>query len=715
MITPSKKYVRRVVLSQRGAKDKQPMATLALEVRDKLVTVRAALYTVNRTPFALEMVRDDVVIPLGPAPVSDPSFLPFTPIILDANTVIHQSPKQATPTPSVDAQRAFRSKVLSLEQQLAALRRPFPQASSEASSEAPCFSCWVASPMNQKQWYHVACSENMTFEDLWKRVMANLQGPASPRLEDFYFLWVVADRVVRVMMGEYLSNYKEFPRFLLRHKYHGIRGCVVKESIRACNVESLFSDEPPGEEGSLHYGVLTDDWMRWSVRVKGSEAACTLSSPAVQEKGLLARLSTQLVYEQQTTVITLPLSIRMTRIGPESGIVIEPQHVVFNQTSFPFVIKECSSSYLYKIPAGTRSILCLQHCTPDSQFQLRRESSEWQYSGVFSLQSGVSSILKLRNTRTHEILILHLTVSPTPSFLLVSFVASPDITPLVFQNFCPFPVTLEQSGQQQEVPAYSKFNLIETSNVVAPKLRLATAKGEEVISLDKAAAKRLSLGVLVTNKEECLAVADVYINSRGKWHYRTARLMDHALLLYRKAKLAKRVTGGHSSLSLALPLRNCAVKYESSAISLTASKSALLRLALQCSPLLPSAFPLHQLQATLLSFQASSKTAQIIQDLLAIGILYQLPQDGATPITLQQDPLYAFRKRPIAKDCSITLVVIGVSIQLFFTSSEIAQKWAKLIRFEIDTATPFSPQNWLGARRNHCELRDVDCMNGCLD
>ena len=66
MITPSKKYVRRVVLSQRGAKDKQPMATLALEVRDKLVTVRAALYTVNRTPFALEMVRDDVVIPLGP-------------------------------------------------------------------------------------------------------------------------------------------------------------------------------------------------------------------------------------------------------------------------------------------------------------------------------------------------------------------------------------------------------------------------------------------------------------------------------------------------------------------------------------------------------------------------------------------------------------------------------------------------------------------------
>ena len=59
--------------------------------------------------------------------------------------------------------------------------------------------------------------------------------------------------------------------------------------------------------------------------------------------------------------------------------------------------------------------------------------------------------------------------------------------------------------------------------------------------------------------------------------------------------------------------------------------------------------------------------------------------------------------------------MIGVSIQLFFTSSEIAQKWAKLIRFEIDTATPFSPQNWLGARRNHCELRDVDCMNGCLD
>ena len=44
MITPSKKeYVRRVVLSRRGAKDKQPMATLALEVRDKLVTMKMNL------------------------------------------------------------------------------------------------------------------------------------------------------------------------------------------------------------------------------------------------------------------------------------------------------------------------------------------------------------------------------------------------------------------------------------------------------------------------------------------------------------------------------------------------------------------------------------------------------------------------------------------------------------------------------------------------
>ena len=705
MITPSKKeYVKRVVLSQQGTKDRMPMATLLLEVKSKLITVRAALYIVNRTPFALEMVQGEVMVPLSPAPVSDPSFLPFTPIILDSHTMIHQSPKQATPTPSAEAQRAFRAKVQSLEQQLAVLKKPAPLKASEGVPIA----CWVASPVNQKQWYCIKCSEDMTFEDLWKKVVEGMQGQSSPCLEDFYFLWVVADRVVRVMMGEYLSNYKEFPRFLLRHKYHGIRGCVVKESIRACNVESLFSDEPAGEETSLPYGVLTDDWMRWSVRVKGSQSACALNSPAIQEKRLLARLSTQLMYEQQAVVITLPLSIRMTRIGAENGIVIEPQYVVFNQTSFPFIIKECNSSYLYKIPAGTRSILCLQHFSADSLFQLRRESSEWQYSGVFPIQSGVSSILKLQNTKTREILILHLTISPTPSFLLISFVASPDIIPLVFQNFCPFAVTLEQSDQQQVVPAYSKFNLIETSNVAVPKLRISTARGEEVYSLDKAASKRLSLGVLVTNKEECLAETDVYINSRGKWHYRTARLMDHVLLLYRKAKLTKRVTGGHSSLSLALPLRNCVVKYESSSVSFVTTKIALLRLALQCSPLLPSAFTLHQLQTVLLSFQASSKITQTIQDLLSIGILYKLPQGSTTPITLQQDPLFAFRKRPIAKDCSITLVVIGVHIQLFFTSSEIAQKWAKLIRFEIDTATSFSSQNWLGARRNHCELRDVD-------
>ena len=60
----------------------------------------------------------------------------------------------------------------------------------------------------------------------------------------------------------------------------------------------------------------------------------------------------------------------------------------------------------------------------------------------------------------------------------------------------------------------------------------------------------------------------------------------------------------------------------------------------------------------------SSKTGQALQDLLSIGILYKLPQDSTTPITLQQDPLYAFRTRPIAVDCSVTLLVVGVMTHL---------------------------------------------------
>ena len=61
---------------------------------------------------------------------------------------------------------------------------------------------------------------------------------------------------------------------------------------------------------------------------------------------------------------------------------------------------------------------------------------------------------------------------------------------------------------------------------------------------------------LVTMKEDCQLEADVYFQVQKKWKVRTARLADHVLLLYKSAKLTKKLRGGHSSLSLALPLYN---------------------------------------------------------------------------------------------------------------------------------------------------------------
>lgn len=703
----AKEFSKRVVLAKRTevGEEGAPCATLVVEVKEKTITIRAVLYAVNRTPFSLEMVQNKVRVPLGSIPMNDSSFVPFAPIVVDANRTLERAPVVDQKRANRAVRPAFRTKVVSLEKQLLSLRRP----DEVHPRKRDAFVCWVASPTNQKMWYSVSCTDSTTFEDLWKQVLGSMEIETPLRFTDFYFLWVTSEKVVRVTMGEYLTNFREFPRFLLRHKHHGIRGCVVTETVSANRVEFLFHDDAMGEEAACNFGVLSDEWLKWGLRVKGTETGCMMSNAVSQEKGIKVQLTSTMLNGREEVMFSLPLSVRMIKVGSENGIVIEPQYVVFNQSSFDLVLKECNSSFLYRMPAGTRSILCLQHFTPTSQFQLRRESSDWQYSGLFTIQDGVSSVLKLRNTQTHQILILRLVITSTPSFLLLSFASAPDTPPFVFQNYCPFPVLLEQSGQQQQIPPYCKYNLIETSSVASLKLLLPSAKGEAVHTLDKEATKRLSVSALVTDKEDCIAETDVYVFSRGKWHYRTARLIDHAILLYRKASLTKRVTGGHSSLSLALPLQNCVVKYEPSSISFTTTKSALLRLALQCSPLLPSSFTLYQLQNALATLLPSSKTGQALQDLLSIGILYKLPQDSTTPITLQQDPLYAFRTRPIAVDCSVTLLVVGVRLQLFFTSSEIALKWAKMIRFEIDTAVPFAPQNWLGAHPNHCELRDVDC------
>ena len=214
---------------------------------------------------------------------------------------------------------------------------------------------------------------------------------------------------------------------------------------------------------------------------------------------------------------------------------------------------------------------------------------------------------------------------------------------------------------------------------------------------------------LVTMKEDCQLEADVYFQVQKKWKVRTARLADHVLLLYKSAKLTKKLRGGHSSLSLALPLYNVTVKYSQSTIFPSATKrSTLYSQVVNLASSLTATFSLSQLKSMIQAIYPRIQNAQLIQDFFSVGILYKLPQDVSTPMSIQQEPLYAFRSHPISLDCCVSLLLEGTRMDLYFANVEIAASWAKKIRFEAETAPSFPPQNWLGANPRSSEIRDVD-------
>lgn len=282
----------------------------------------------------------------------------------------------------------------------------------------------------------------------------------------------------------------------------------------------------------------------------------------------------------------------------------------------------------------------------------------------------------------------------------------------MIQNYCPFEVTFQQKESlvQYSIPPYSQFDYYKDEplkediyQVVIPGMKNIECE----VHPDED--KRMSIPALVTLKEECQLVTDVYFQIRGKWKVRTARLGDHVLFLYKRAKFTKKLRGGHSSLSLALPLRNVFVKHRHSTVSSSvAVRQNLYAQAISLASFLPATFTLNQLIEGIEMTFPRCQSSQLIQDFISIGILYKLPQDVSTPMVLQQEPIYAFRSHPISRDCCVSLFLIGTKIELYFANAEIAGEWAVKLRFEAESAPRFPPENWLGVNPRYSEIRDID-------
>lgn len=181
--------------------------------------------------------------------VSDPSFIPITPMIEQNGEQIQEVKKRSVPSPvSFD-----------FKKQLEILESNFPiNSQPPASFSHNPFSCWIASPTNQKAWFQVEVVDSTTFEELFYDVMNQLF-PETPSFSplDYYFLWITPERITRITMGEYVCNFKDYPRFVLRHSQHGIKNVVVRNHISIDTLDfSLHQDDGEDLFGSSNTTLL---------------------------------------------------------------------------------------------------------------------------------------------------------------------------------------------------------------------------------------------------------------------------------------------------------------------------------------------------------------------------------------------------------------------------------------------------------------------------
>ena len=414
--------------------------------------------------------------------------------------------------------------------------------------------------------------------------------------------------------------------------------------------------------------------------------------------------------ENTIKLVTLPLVLSVQQIDHTNVIVVSPQHVIHNQSEFDLILK---TPTLYRIPAKTLSVLCLQDEAAVQSMRIRRDSPDWNFSGEFSFRKGEKILIKTVHSKTHHILVFDVTSLSTEYYSVLMITSAPHSSPILIHNFCPFPVVISQSGCSvlHRLPAFSQLNWIreEPRGNSSVRVDIAGARGVVTADIRMGETEKVHIPTTVPVKEEFQLEADVYVRSRGKWRARTARLGDHILFLYTVPNLSKRVRRVHASLSLALPLRGIRVTYHPSRSQYSPSlRNHVLAQAAALKNASPSTFTLTSLQQLIHSSFPQSEPTQLVQDLILIGMLYKLPQGESTPMSLQQEPLYAFRTHPIAQNCCITLDVASTQVELYFASAMVAEGWAKKIRFEAETAAVFPATNYLGIRTRRTEVRDVD-------
>lgn len=408
--------------------------------------------------------------------------------------------------------------------------------------------------------------------------------------------------------------------------------------------------------------------------------------------------------------VVLPLTITIQRFDTTRIVVISPQHAIQNNSDYDLILK---TPTFYRIPAKKLSVLCLQEDSSIDSLRIRRDRSDWEFSGEFSFRIDKKLLVKSVNSKTHQILVFEIASLHADFYNVLTITSTIHTSPILISNYCPFPTVIGQIGcsVRHVIPAFSQLEWIREEPCGNQGIHIDMKGVRGVVSTDVrlGETEKVRIPTAVPVKEEYQLQADVYVRSRGKWKARTARLGDHALFLYTSPNLTKLVRRGHSPLSLALPLFGVRVLYHPSRSQQSPSlRNRVLSQAASLKSVLQSTFTMRSLQQQIAAMFPQADMAQMVQDLSVLGMLYKLPQGVSTPMSLQQEPLYAFRTHPIAPNCCVILELASTRIELFFASSGIAEEWAKKVRFEAETAPPVTDSNYLAFRTRHTEIRDVN-------
>ena len=136
------------------------------------------------------------------------------------------------------------------------------------------FNCWVSLPTNQKENICIQATADFTFETLFVTVMRGLFPNETLSPDDYYFLNLRPEKVIRVQMGEFTEEFAENPWFLLRHREHGLKGAVINETVSLERLDQNFlrSQTESGSESEPHNIGLFSEFQLSSLRITAQDS-----------------------------------------------------------------------------------------------------------------------------------------------------------------------------------------------------------------------------------------------------------------------------------------------------------------------------------------------------------------------------------------------------------------------------------------------------------